>query len=157
MISFVFAIVLLLSSATFIQKLFFHDYDYLHASLLANQKIADYVSEKNEVNEFVITNRYGPTQYNIPAYIGSSFDNYWDNYDQQEMVYNSLTFAQIDFALDKPEKDKYYIGFPREFIGDQDSYEEEILPSYYELVEVMQIPDELVYKFGKDLWVVKPR
>lgn len=151
-------LVLLISSLDFIHFLFFQNYYYLPTNLIAYQKISTFLRENYEINEnHVITNRFGPTQYAIPAYLDFDFKNYWNIYNPENMTYKNFTFEQIDFSEVEPDKEKYYFGFPAEIIGEQDSYDEKMLPSYYELIRTLELEDQLVYKFGKDIWIVKPK
>ncbi len=157
-IIFVFTFLILLNYLNFLNLVYIKQSEYLRPNTLQYQQIADWIDKNIENNqEVLITNRFGPTQLAVPAYLNLSFNNYWDDYDQVLMTHQNLTFTSFDLQTQKPKSGTVYIGFPGEFVGVSKSHDISTLPVSYQLIDVLESSDESVYQFGNDLWIVKTK
>lgn len=152
----VFIFVVLLNYLNFLNLVFAKKPSYLRPNILQYQQIASWVrGNANKQKEIFVTNRFGPTQFTVPVYLDFSFENYWGNYSQVLMTHQNLTFTSFDLQTQTPKSGVVYIGFPGEFVGTSKNHDASMLPTSYELIDVLKSSDESVYQFGRDLWVVE--
>lgn len=161
--SFIFISALILTFGIYEQnKLIYKDiFAYQTSHLYFYREISRFVSENRDAySNFIITNRFGPTYLMTSFYLNIKPDDYWAAFRSSDNIsykINNLEFRNINFS-EEGTKEKYiYLGLPGEFTKPGNNTNVNPLPANLSLIDEIKAPDELVWQYGQNLWIISEK
>jgi hypothetical protein len=133
---------------------------YQRSDILLFREISSWLSKNRQsFDKVVITDRFGPTALMTTFYLQLNPDDYWignttENKKTNQITIDNMNFRQINFPDEDKSRNIAYIGFPGEFTKPGGNPEEGVLPNNAYLIKKIESPDELVYQYGKNIWIV---
>lgn len=156
----VFLTLVLISAINFNHIFYFQPSRYQTSDLSLHLQISDWIAKNSDEYENIfVTNRFGPTNLTTHVYLDLDAQKYWgsvvESENNERFVVDNYTFTQINpNVIDKNSRD-VFIAFPGEFYNSLEVFEAQGTPDNFRLVTTLTSEDELVYRFGNDLLVVK--
>jgi len=124
--------------------IYLNKFSYQTSDLYFYKEIARAVkSEKDNFSKIIITDRIGPTNLMTEFYLDLPSEN------PQGIEFKSIKFPQEDTS-----GNVLFIGLPGEFTKPGENSNDLPLPSNLTLINEIIAPDELVYHYGKNIWMV---
>jgi len=124
--------------------IYLNKFSYQTSDLYFYKEIAKSISsEKDNFSKIVVTDRIGPTNLMAAFYL-----------DTPPEKLERLEFRPISFPQENVSENTLFIGLPGEFTKPGEYPNDLPLPSNLTLINEIVAPDELVYHYGKNIWMV---
>ena len=131
---------------------------YQTSDLQLYKEIAGYIKEAgSEHSKIIVTDRIGPTNLMTSFYLDLPPKDYWlavKNHEEVITNINNMEFRPISIPTEDMADGILFIGLPGEFTKASENPNELPLPHNLSLIEEIVAPDEVVYQYGKNIWIV---
>jgi hypothetical protein len=138
--------------------LIYSDYSrYQTSDLQLYKEIAGYIKDtKVKYSKIIVTDRIGPTNLMTSFYLDLPPKDYWlaANNGQVISKINNMEFRPINIPTEDTSDSILFIGLPGEFTKPSKDPNNLPLPQNISLIDEIEAPDEIVYQYGKNIWVV---
>ena len=124
--------------------IYLNKFSYQTSDLYFYKEIAQAVkSKKDDFSKIIVTDRIGPTKLMTMFHLDIPPENLL-----------SIEFRPIKFPQEDASTNVLFIGLPGEFTKPGENPNDLPLPSNLTLINEIVAPDELVYHYGKNIWMV---
>jgi hypothetical protein len=147
---------------SFYNLFFFNEFAYRTSHTYLFKQISSLLEKnRNYYQRIIVTTRFGPTHLMSAFYLDIAPQKFWLNFlypekiGQEEVVkIENLEFRPINFPDEKKSSGIAYIGLPGEFVEPGKNLELRELPTRAAILAKVVAPDELVFNFGENLWLI---
>lgn len=144
---------------------FLNEFKYRTSHYFFFKQISTWLSEnRTKYKKVVVTTRFGPSHLMSAFYLDLPSGEFWPKYlfpekkGVEEIVkIQNLEFRSINFPDEEKSPEIAYLGLPGEFVQPGKDLDLRKLPTGAALLEKIIAPDELVFNYGENLWVINFR